>query len=284
MEPRVEDLAAQLGSALDDELRVVPRQEDEPRTLEPRAPEPRAPEPRTPEVRREPAFGAPQDETPADEADATDEAEAAEDEPHETDEGTAADEATLGAPSPRVGGRRRHNKGEVGNGDLAVAPGRERAGPARETATPPRGRRVVVAERRETSSSRELTTRPRRSKAKSLTSTAIFALILIVVVGGVAWWLDRTGVANFGLRERIASTVGGGQSRLEVLAGDGWVNVPQSTGTVVVSADGPYRVRLNGEVFSLGSGEALQVPMGETTQLSVRAVRAPTVARVAPLP
>ncbi|WP_108663320.1 hypothetical protein [Acuticoccus kandeliae] len=278
----VDNLAEHLRGALDDELSVVPgRERETEREAEPAPPSPPKPaaaaptpepEPERHDRRREPAFGAPSEPEPAHYDADEDEDFDDEDEAHEHEA------STLNAPRAPVGERRgRHRERDVGG--LTVTPARERDRASRE-------RRVVIAERvPPASSSRELTTRPRRSKRRSLTGTAMLALVMIVVVGAGAWWVDRTGIADLGLRGRIASGISSGPQGIEVRAADGWVSVPGGVGTMVVSADGPFRVRLNGEVYTVdGTQQALQVPVTDTTSLSVRVVREPTVVRVAPLP
>jgi hypothetical protein len=181
-------------------------------------------------------------------------------------------EAAGGASAPRVSPARERDDGPArrpAGADLAVAPARER----------PVAR---VRRRQDVEKARHVR---RRSKSGSLALTTLAALVLMVSVGGAAWYADTRGLADLGIvRNPLPVTLSMPRIDMTVSAADGWVEVPSGSGTVVVSADGPYRVRLDGVVYSLDGGRRLRVPMEPQTQLSVRAVREPTVARVSDVP
>ncbi|WP_162409415.1 hypothetical protein [Acuticoccus sediminis] len=172
-------------------------------------------------------------------------------------------------------------------GDLdvaAIVPGQSRAGGRENGAglavspktSAKRPRRVVVAEPR----TREILVVPRRrSRIKDVVGTLVLALVLLVGAGGVAFYLEDNGIADFGLFDRGGSgALGSGP--LTVRADDGWVSVPAEPGAVLISADGTYRIRLDGEVFTGSADQRLRVPIAEGTDLSVRSVRAPTAVTV----
>lgn len=171
---------------------------------------------------------------------------------------------------------------ERGRADLdagTIVPGQARASAQRSasglTVAPKREPRVVVAEPR----TREIMVVPRRRNiAKTLGGTVVMGLIAVVALAGAAVYLEQNGLARFGLFE-TSRTAATGRS-LSITAEDGWVAVPAEPGAVIISADGTYRVRLDGKVFTGGPEQRLRVPITTGTSLSVRSVRAPTVATV----
>ncbi|UOM35174.1 hypothetical protein [Acuticoccus sp. I52.16.1] len=170
----------------------------------------------------------------------------------------------------------------------AIVPGHSRAS-GREAGTglsvapagaPKRPRRVVVAEPR----TREILVVPRRrSVSKGLFGTVVVALVALVGIGGAAVYLEQSGLADFGLFQRTASGLMG-RDAITVTADDGWVSIPAESGTVLIDADGTYRIRLDGEVFTGNAAQRVRVPMTTDTSLAVRTVRAPTQATVSRVP
>lgn len=160
--------------------------------------------------------------------------------------------------------------GEPGRADLTLAPARDRAnGPTRGE------RRGVVPALPE--STALVPVRRRRNKAWSLVSTTLLAVGVLVAIAGAGLWMDRNRIVDLGLTGRSGPTPG---APLSIEADAGWVAVPATAGTVAISADGPYRIRLDGVVYTLDRGQTLRVPVTEGVSLAVRTVRAPTVALV----
>jgi hypothetical protein len=123
--------------------------------------------------------------------------------------------------------------------------------------------------------------RPRRSKSGSLVSTLFVAVLLLAAAGGLAWWLDRTGTTSLGIiAERLDGPLLSRDLDLSIAAGDGWVTVPPQEGPVLVTADGAFRLRVDGEVYSFDAGEQVRIDAAPDLALQVRAARPPTVARV----
>ena len=115
--------------------------------------------------------------------------------------------------------------------------------------------------------------RPRRTMAKGLGRTLVVALVLIAAVGAGVWWTSQqvNVPAAIGLAGPSATTVG---------AADGWVTLPTSDTGLTVTADGPFRLRVAGKVYTLDGSQPVRVPPGVAT--SVRIVRSPTSATVMP--
>ena len=205
---------------------------------------------------RELAIGEEDDDAFADRQEATDQG----------DDLREASGADRGAPLPEL----RRERGEAaGAADLTLAPARERPGPP------------ARAERRRERAPVAREPRLRRSKAGTLTTTIVVALLLIGVAGGSAVWLDLSGTADLGIvRERLPAALRPAAADLSVSAADGWVSVPAGAAPVAVTADGPFRVRIDGLVYSVDAGRTLRIPREETTRVQVRAVGEGTVARV----
>ncbi len=211
--------------------------------------------------------------TPSDPLVATDEDPNDEDPNDEARDGTSDEGVEDDAPdfdaATIVPSQARASAREAGSG-LTVAP----------TATTKRPRRVVVAEPR----TREIVVVPRRRNvSKDLGGTVVLALVVLVAIGGGAIYLEQKGLANFGLFQRAASTLLGGDT-ITVTAEDGWVPIPAEPGAVLINADGTYRIRLDGEVFTGTADQRVRVPMTSDTSLAVRTVRAPTEATVSRAP
>jgi hypothetical protein len=171
-----------------------------------------------------------------------------------------------------------------------LTPGRERGPPDGGNAP---GADLTVAPARQTSLARarrgdeEGRARPsrRRSKSGSLVVTTLVAIVLMVSAAGVAWYADLRGHVDLGIaRTPLPVALSLPDVNMAVSAEEGWVEVPASSGTVEVTANGPFRVRLDGAVYTLPGGRILKVPMATETELAVRAVRPPTVARVSGAP
>ncbi|MEM7693280.1 MAG: hypothetical protein AAF318_02430 [Pseudomonadota bacterium] len=108
--------------------------------------------------------------------------------------------------------------------------------------------------------------RPRRSKARGLAGTVLSALILIAGLAVISQYAGpRVGLPP--VIERPPVTVN---------ATDGWVTLPATEAGFVVNADGPFRLRIDGEVFTLAADQTVRVPGGQNA--SLRVVRAPATA------
>jgi hypothetical protein len=190
-------------------------------------------------------------------------------EPHDPDLESETPDAEVPDDGIAPAAERRRTGTTTPAANLELAPARERPGPPARTE---RRREQPVATRR---------TPRRRSKSGSLALTMFVALLLIGAAGGGALWLDLSGRLDLGiLEERLTEVLRATPQDMTVTAADGWVAVPQAEGPVTVTADGPFRVRIDGDVYSLEAGRTLRVPMGEGTRVEVRAVSAPTVATI----
>lgn len=108
---------------------------------------------------------------------------------------------------------------------------------------------------------------PRRGWGRALFGTLVSAVVLIAVVAGSVWWLDSRGALP-----------SGSMGAFTVETGDGWVSLPTEGRALVVEADGPFRLRVSGRVYSLPGDRAVQIPAD--AEASVRIVRSPTTATV----
>ncbi|WMS41241.1 hypothetical protein RDV64_14255 [Acuticoccus sp. MNP-M23] len=122
---------------------------------------------------------------------------------------------------------------------------------------------VVAPAAREAKPGKALVRSPqrRRARSRSLAGTLLVALILIGAVAAGAWWVgDKVGV-----------TPAGGGSAVELSAGvdDGWVSLPTADQAFQVDADGPFRMRIDGEVYALSGGRPVRVPSGADAALKV---------------
>lgn len=110
-------------------------------------------------------------------------------------------------------------------------------------------------------------------------------LVLLVVAGGVAYaayWVDKTGLADL-LRNpsREISSLG---EAAQVAVPAEWTSVPEPGAggavAVLVSADGPFRMRVDGTVYTLDAGTAVRVPVKASTLLELKALGSPVTASV----
>lgn len=110
-------------------------------------------------------------------------------------------------------------------------------------------------------------------------------LVLLVVGGGIgyaAYWIDKAGVADL-LRSpnREISSLG---EAAQVAVPAEWTSVaePGAGGAVavLVSADGPYRMRVDGTVYTLDGDTAVRVPVKASTLLELKALGSPVTASV----
>ncbi len=137
---------------------------------------------------------------------------------------------------------------------------------------------TVVAQPAESKKGKALTgeTPRRRARSRSLAGTLLVALILIGGVAFGAWWVG----------EKVGVPVVGGIGQPEeitAVAADGWVSIPSADRAFVVNADGPFRMRIDGEVYALNGSRPVRVPQGVDAALKVPRGEVTAVARaVAP--
>lgn len=140
------------------------------------------------------------------------------------------------------------------SGSLSVRPARPAAS---AVAVPPQASTTVARPRR-------------RSRARALGGTMVSALVLIgAVLAGAYLYGDRLAGP---LLDRVRSDA------LSVTASDGWVSLPSDDKELVVTADGPFRLRVDGEVYTLTGAQAVRIP--PQSAASLRIIRAPTSATV----
>ena len=111
--------------------------------------------------------------------------------------------------------------------------------------------------------------RPRRRGAKTIFGTFVSAMVLIAIIAGTIWWLNARGALP------TASV-----NTFTVEESDGWMSLPTEDRALVVEADGPFRLRVSGRVYSLPGDRAVQIPAN--AEAAVRIVRGPTTATVRP--
>ncbi|MBJ3777409.1 hypothetical protein [Acuticoccus mangrovi] len=267
-QPRPDSLAARLEGALDEELVFVDETPTEDAPPLDATVEEELAEPEPDDVAE-----APEDEVEHDDAD-LDDIDVRRDDPR-------AKAPPLGPVEP-VRPRRGREWPATGS-ELAVTPAGRRGARKREPRVVIAAMKDDVAVRRE--EAREvMPTRRRRSKTGSLAGTLMLALLLLGVAGAGAWWLDVTGAVDLGITRRLVAPLQRQAEVTEVRAEDGWLRIPAATGTRVIGADGPFRVRIDGAVYTIEGGREVRVPVTEATNLSVRVVQSPTVAKVSLAP
>jgi hypothetical protein len=110
-------------------------------------------------------------------------------------------------------------------------------------------------------------------------------LFLLVVAGGVGYavyWVDKVGIADL-LRSpsREISSLG---EATQIAVPAEWTSVaePGAGGAtaVLVSADGPFRMRVDGTVYTLDGGRSVRVPVKASTLLELKALGGPVTASI----
>lgn len=173
----------------------------------------------------------------------------------------AADDATADAADSIVPGEQRGTQ-DAPRADLTVAP--------------TRSRNVVVAE---PSVGYLVPVGTRRSKSRSLAATLLIGALALAATGAAGWYIDSRGIADLGISQRLSGSIGR-PAPITVRAEDGWRDIPAEDGAVTITADGTFRIRLDGAVYTRTGERAIRVDTNEDTSLAVRTVRAPTVAIV----
>lgn len=124
--------------------------------------------------------------------------------------------------------------------------------------------------------------RRRRSKASALSGTLTLAIVLLIAVFGAALFLDpplRSAPPGDG--GDFARALG---TPTLVSREDGWVTIPEGAQSLSLSAQGPFRVRVDSRVYSLPPGETLTVARDQGTSVAVRAVQSGANVRVRVVP
>lgn len=158
----------------------------------------------------------------------------------------------------------------VATADLNVRPRedpRADGGAATATLFVRPARESVVVSVPEIDYTTEMVDPPRRGWMRGLGGTLVSAIVLIAIVAGTIWWLNA--------RDALPSRA---LSDFNVELADGWVSLPTEGRALVVSADGPFRLRVAGRVYSLDGNRAIQVPADASA--AVRIVREPTTATI----
>ena len=183
-------------------------------------------------------------------------------------------------PDDRLGTDERDNGVTA---DLTLAPSQDRPGLAARGKRRARHRRErdgAPARQR----SRSGLPRRRRSKATSLALTLVMAFIVLGAGGAAGFLLDLSGRFDLGLvKSRVADAVSRPPGEVRVSAEEGWVGVPLDGQAVTVTADGPFRVRFDGTVYTLEDGRTMRIPAVSGATVQVRAASPSTVARVTPV-
>lgn len=109
----------------------------------------------------------------------------------------------------------------------------------------------------------------RRSKARNLAGTLALALILLLIAGGVGLWFAGQ-QRPAGPDGEFARALG---SVTEVSSADGWVVLPKAGTPLVLSGTGPFRVRVDGTVYSMDGSRAVRLDRGPDSSVAVRAIR-----------
>ncbi|MDQ0317449.1 hypothetical protein [Amorphus orientalis] len=128
--------------------------------------------------------------------------------------------------------------------------------------------------------------RPRERRRRGWGGLIALAIILLLLVGGggaAYYWLESRGVieALRGSATMQVTRLGEPQS---VSVPTSWTGVPDpaSGGAVgvLIDGDGPFRLRVDGTVYTLDSGEPVRVPVREGTELEVRGLGGPVTLQV----
>lgn len=107
----------------------------------------------------------------------------------------------------------------------------------------------------------------RRSKADALTGT--FLAGLVVVAGAFAASIfapDGDEGADTGQFARALGVP------TVIAHGEGWVNIPSGNEPLSLSAQGPFRVRVGGTVYTIEGGKTLSLSREDSTAIAVRAI------------
>lgn len=110
-------------------------------------------------------------------------------------------------------------------------------------------------------------------------------LFLLVIAGGVAYavyWIDKAGLSDL-LRSPNHEVSSLGEASEVSVPGE-WTTVPTpgagGASEVLVSADGPFRMRVDGTVYTLDGSTAVRVPVKDSTLLELKALGNPVTASV----
>lgn len=186
----------------------------------------------------------------------------------------AGPEPEAQAPPPRGRARRR----------------RRQLQPAGERALASPGERALV--RRPGEESRLPVTVRRRSAFVRYGLPIVAGLLLVAGVAAGGFWIDRGGLERLGLG---GGGIGGalapaGSETFTLMPADGWITLMRNAadgGEAVVAADAPFRLRVDGTVYTIAEERAVGVPLSGASEVEARAIDTPvdlTLTRLAARP
>lgn len=131
-----------------------------------------------------------------------------------------------------------------------------------------------------------------RSFVARLTRIAAMILIIIGIIGAGQWWMRNNNLPDLGLEPGATSgsvanlAAHGGGTLVEV--GAGWEPVlrdaAEATRGALIEADGPFRLRVDGAVYTIEAGRPVRVSLAPGSTVEVKAVRPPARVEVTPIP
>ncbi|WP_040400865.1 hypothetical protein [Amorphus coralli] len=113
----------------------------------------------------------------------------------------------------------------------------------------------------------------------------VFVVVLLALGAGLvygAYWVDKQGIADLLRAGPIQVSRLGEAETLEV-PGE-WTSVPDPNAgnaiALLVDASGPFRMRVDGTVYTLTGAEAVRVPVKDGTLVELKALEGPVTAEV----
>lgn len=126
--------------------------------------------------------------------------------------------------------------------------------------------------------------RPRRRKG-ARAGWIVFVLVLLAIGAGLlygAYWVDKQGIADL-LRSAPIQIGRLGEAETIEVPGE-WTTVPDpaagSATALLVKGSGPFRMRVDGTVYTLDGGRGVRVPVKESTLVELKALDGPVTAEV----
>lgn len=118
--------------------------------------------------------------------------------------------------------------------------------------------------------------RKRRSKAGALSGTLVLAVLFVVAAG--AGYVFLKGEDSADDPPEFARALG---VPTEVSASDGWVTIPRTAQSLALTGTGPFRIRLDGIVYTVDAGRTVRLDRAGASSVAVRAVREGTSVAIA---
>lgn len=131
-----------------------------------------------------------------------------------------------------------------------------------------------------------------RSLVGRLIRIAVMVLIIIGIIRAGEWWMRNNNLPDLGLdpaatSSGLANLAAHGDSTI-VEAGGDWVPVlrdaADDTRGALIEANGPFRLRVDGRVYTLEGGRPVRLSLGSDSTVEVKAVRPPAKVEVTPIP